>query len=284
MRNFEKFTIENIKNLKQPTIFFWLKNQGFSENYIKHLRKENMVFLNNIPVNIRAKINNGDLLEIAQNPNRATKIQKCDGKLEILFEDGDFLIVNKPHNLACMPTRSHFANNLGGQICAYMGNDFTLRIVNRLDRETAGIVVIAKNVIASNNIKLEKEYHALSHGIINEKMTINQPILTIQENGINQQKRIISPLGKPSITHVHPIKIYKDRTLIKLILETGRTHQIRVHLSHIGHPLVGDTLYGRINPSHTYLILKKISFIHFRTKETLSFEVNYPEDWKTHLK
>ncbi len=280
MKEFETFKITETQNLKQPTIYFWLKTNGFSENYIKHLRTENKIILNNKPSNVREKIKVGDTLKIASNPNKGTAIEKCEGNIEILYEDDDFLIVNKPHNLACMPTRSHYLNNLGGQICNYLGNNFTLRVINRLDKETAGIVVIAKNVIACNNITLEKEYHAICHGHINTQLTINQPILTIQENGINQHKRVISPNGKPSITHVYPIKQYKNTTLIKLILETGRTHQIRVHLSHINHPLVGDTLYGTQNPSHTFLLLKKIKFVHFRTNQTHTIEVKYPSDWK----
>lgn len=279
MKKFESFRIENLNNLKQPTIYFWLKNSGFSENYISHLRQKEMIKLNNEFVNIRAKISNGDFLEIAQNPNKKTDIKPCEGNLDILFEDDDFLIVNKPHNLACMPTRSHFSNNLGGQICTYMKNDFTLRVINRLDRETAGIVVVAKNVIASNNIFLDKEYHAICHGIIEQKLTIDKPILTITNNGINQHKRVVDKKGKPSITHIEPIKIFNNNTLLKLKLETGRTHQIRVHLSHINHPLVGDTLYGSSEPSHAFLLLKKISFNHFRTKENISIEVNYPADW-----
>ena len=279
MKKFEKFIINDIQNLKQPTIYFWLKNNGFSENYISHLRQNEMIKLNGVFTNIRSKIKVGDILEISQNPNKKTEIKACEGKLDILFEDDDFLIVNKPHNLACMPTRSHFSNNLGGQICAYMGEDFTLRVINRLDRETAGIVVVAKNVIASNNITLDKEYHAICHGILNESSTINVPILTITNNGINQHKRVVDEKGKPSITHVEPLKIFNNKTLLKLKLETGRTHQIRVHLSHINHPLVGDTLYGSNEPSHAFLLLKKVSFTHFRTQEKISLEVDYPSDW-----
>lgn len=279
MKKFEEFIIDNISDLKQPTIYFWLKQHDFSENYIKNLRVANMIFLNDEAVNVRAKINIGDKLSISKSPNKSTEIKTCDRKLDILFEDDDFLIVNKPHNLACMPTRSHFSNNLGGQICAYLGNDFTLRVVNRLDRETAGIVVVAKNVIACNNVSLEKEYHALCHGIIDQKLTINAPILTVTKNGINEHRRIVDERGKESITHVEPIKNFENKTLIKLKLETDRTHQIRVHLSHIGHPLIGDTLYGTIAPSHTYLLLKRISFTHFRTKKLINLEVEYPEDW-----
>lgn len=301
MKNFEKILIEKVDDLKQPTIYFYLKNHRFGEHYIKNLRNsEGSIQLNGKPVNVREKIKCGDILEIEQNPNKKTSIQLCDGDLEILYEDNDFLIVNKPHNLTCTPTRSHFSNNLGGQVCKYMkdkDDNFVLRVMNRLDRETAGIVVIAKHVIAANNIKIDKEYHALCNGNIKSPFTIDKPILTKVNNGINEHKRLISPDGKRSVTHVTPLKNFKGTCLIKLILETGRTHQIRVHMQSCGHSLIGDTLYGNNTsntqsapkeknpskttpvPSHALLLLKKISFTHFRNNKEIEIEIPYPSDW-----
>ncbi len=295
--NFETLNIEEISSLKQPTIFFFLKEHGFSEHYIKDLRhKKDGIRLNGVPVTIREKITIGDVLEIAKNPSAPSQIDFCEGDLDIIFEDEDFLIVNKPHNLACIPTRSHYAMNLGGQICKYMQEtleqtDFVLRIANRLDRETAGIVVIAKNVLAYNSLNLQKEYHAICKGKVEQNITIDKPILTLTHNGINQQKRIISPNGKPAVTHVEILQYLqdplhrKDLTLVKLKLETGRTHQIRVHMSEIGHPLVDDSIYNSNsqnfeNSSHTMLLLKNIVFTHFRTGKTVTLSVPYPDDWK----
>jgi len=288
MKKYENLIIQNVGQLKQPTIYFFLKNCGISENYIKHLRsKKNSICLNDEFVNIRAKIQNGDCLKIEQSPTKKTEIELCEGNLEILFEDDDFLIVNKSHNLSCMPNRSHFSNNLGGQICNYMrtkDSNFTLRILNRLDKETAGIVVVSKNIISYQKCILEKEYNAICKGKIDEDFTINKSILTIKENGINQLKRIVSEKGKHAVTHVHKIKYIKDNTLISLKLETGRTHQIRVHLSHTEHPLLGDQIYGTdIIPNHTMLILKKITFTHFRNNKKISIEIPYPNEWTRYL-
>lgn len=312
-QDYEKIEIKKAESLQRPTIYFFLKNNGFSENYIKNLRNtNNSILLNGNIVNIRAKISNNDVLMLLKNPNKPTKFEACNVKLDILFEDEDYIIVNKPHNLVCNPTRSHYSNNLGSMICTYMQekeSNFVLRILNRLDRETAGIIVVAKNVGAYNQMKdFEKEYHAMCHGIINQDFTINKPILTVVENGINQMKRIIHQNGKPSITHIHKLENFdacnsdifqntnktpesqKNKkqsgfSLVSLILETGRTHQIRVHLSDAQHPIVNDTIYGKekdlkTNPdAHAMLLLKKISFTHFRTKQKISLEVSYPQDW-----
>ena len=370
---YEKLEIKNVESLKQPTIYFYLKNNGFSENYIKHLRNvSGAILLNGSAVNVRAKIKNDDVLEIDKNPNKATKFAPCEANLDILFEDEDYLIVNKPHNLTCNPTRSHFSHNLGSSVCTYMkekDDNFVLRILNRLDRETAGIVVIAKNVRAYNEMTdFEKEYHAICHGKIEKDFIINKPILTVVENGINQMKRVVDEKGKNAVTHVRVQKhlnVIKSQfkpasqelltlpnmlnetqqrktsstfTLVTLTLETGRTHQIRVHLSSVGHPLLGDTIYGNnkefhtskqkvcqnkekninaqklcpsnaissaiemsskphertfqphvviseatckmeTSPLHAMLLLKKISFTHFRTKQKIELEVPYPQDW-----
>lgn len=283
MGKFENIKIDDISNLKKPTIYFYLINNGFSQNYIKKLRNTpNSIILNDKFVTIRQEISIGDTLKLLKNPDKKSKILECDGNLEILFEDDDYLVVNKPHNLACMPTRSHYTSNLGGQICKYMNKEenFVLRIINRLDKETAGIVVVAKNTLAYNNITLNKTYYALCEGNIAEKLTINEPILTVVENGINQHKRIVSKDGKNAITHVFPIKNFETFCLVKLVLETGRTHQIRVHMSHIGHPLVGDCVYGKPE-NHAFLLLKKISFVHFRSKKLIEIEVPFPNDWTT---
>lgn len=296
IKNYEKFTIKNIEHLKNSTIYYFLKNLGFSENYIKNLRNTpNSIILNGKQAKINDKIIDNDTLFTLKNPNTATKIAICEGKLEILYEDEDYLIVNKPHNIACMPSRSHYNNNLGGQIVKYMQEkdpNFVLRIINRLDKDTAGIVCVAKNPIAYNNLKLEKIYCALCYGkFIEEKFTIDKPIETISENGINQMQRIISENGKKSITHVEVVKSFENYSLAKFKLETGRTHQIRVHLSSINHPLIGDKLYAKqeflqenFPDEHTFLILKSIKFVHFRTKREICISVNFPDEWQPLLK
>lgn len=299
MKIYEEFTITNCQSLKKPTIYFWLKSIGLSESYISQLRRQkDSIVLNDNNANLKTQISDGDKLNIANNPTEKTNFYNTNfSNLSIVYEDEDYLIVNKPHNLACIPTKSHYNDNLGAQVCSYMQKEnqgFVLRIINRLDKETAGLVVVAKNLFAYKNLSnLQKEYFALCHGNLSStQMTINKPILTRNINGINIMKREISEEGKQAITHVELIKNFDKYCLVKFHLETGRTHQIRIHMSHINHPLIGDTIYSdkaidsqiQPTPEHTMLLLKLISFKHFRTNQIISLEINFPEEWKQYLK
>lgn len=283
-RKYETMTVTSCENLKQPKIYFFLKESGISENYIKKLRNNSgSILKNDLPATTRDKIENGDIIKIQKDIGQ-TDIAECDGNLSIIFEDDDFLIVNKPHNLSCTPSKSHFYDNLGGQICKYLGKDFVLRILGRLDRETAGIVVLAKNIIATKQT-FEKTYFALCHGEINQEIVIEAPILTIQKDGINELKRVISPKGKYAKTIVTPVQSNPNFSLVKLYLLTGRTHQIRVHMAHIGHPLLGDSIYGiKDKAAHTMLVMKELSFTHFRTGQKINLTVPFPEEWVNYIK
>ncbi len=291
METYEKYIIRDHSSLKQPTIYFWLKSIGFSEHFIKALRKNERSFkVNGTYCKINHRISNGDILEIMKNPHPASAIQPCDGELEVIYEDDEYLAVNKPHLLACIPTRSHYQDNLGGRIVKYMqtkDQNFVLRMVNRLDKDTAGIVIVAKSNSAYNNLKnIDKTYYALCRGKFGEKnFTIDKPILTINENGINQMKRVVSKDGKPSVTHATIEKEFVTYSLTKLKLETGRTHQIRVHLSSIGHNLIGDHIYSSVTESenHTFLILKEASFTHPQTCKQINLNIPFPNEWDKYL-
>ena len=285
MNQFDVFVVQKIEEKQKGSVYFFLKSLGFSEHYIKLLRnKENAILLNGKPVGMRARLQNGDTLSVLQNPKPSNEVLECDGTLDIVYEDENYLVVNKPHNLATIPTRSHINDNLGGQIVKYMRTktaDFTLRILNRLDKETAGLVVVAKNIQAYKNAMIDKTYYALCHGTFDRKsFTITKNILTITQNGINQIKRVISPNGKPAITHVDVQKQLKNMSLISLHLETGRTHQIRVHLASENHPLVGDQIYGQDKKfSHAFLILKDITIKNVLSQTSIALSIPFPKDW-----
>lgn len=271
------------------SIYFFLKEAGFSENFIKNLRKkEGFLKINNEIVFMNHPLNKDDVLSIVGNPNTSTSIMHCILPLDIVYEDDYYLLLNKPSGLSSMPNKSHYTHNLAGAICHYLhDNEFTLRIVNRLDKDTAGLLLVAKDSIALNVLKdFKKIYHAICCGEINKDLVVDKPILTITENGVNQNKRVLSHLGKRATTFVHPIKTNGKYTLTELKLINGRTHQIRVHLSSIDHPLLGDCLYG--SPSnlidHTALLCKKISFYHPFLNQTMTFEIDYPDDFRALLK
>ena len=189
-----------------------------------------------------------------------------------------------------MPSRSHYYHNLAGAICNYMNTkdkNFVLRMINRLDKDTAGIIIIAKDSISQNMIKeIDKVYYAVCHGKIQDNLEINSPIKTINMDGKNEHKRIIAIDGKEAYTFVCPVVYNEKYSLISAKLIHGRTHQIRLHLSSVNHSLVGDSLYGKESNliNHTALICKEISFYHPFLKKVLNFKVDFPKDFTNLLK
>ena len=268
------------------TVYYFLKDNGFSENFITNLRKvKGFILINNQPSTTKSFLPKDSILSICNNPNPKTTIMHCKLPLDIVYEDAYYLLVNKPSGISTMPNRSHYSENLGGAICHYLQNnqpDFTLRILNRLDKDTSGLVLVAKNSIAQKDIKnIEKTYLAICEGKIDKSCTISKPILTICENGVNLQKRVISEKGQEATTSITPVKIMDECTLLSIKLQHGRTHQIRVHLASIGHPLVGDQLYGKISDkiNHAALCCTELSFYHPYLKKKLCFTAPLPQDF-----
>ena len=282
--DFQKYQI----NKDYKSVYYFLKDEGYSERFITFLRKdENRVLINGKASRTTSPLKNGDILQITSDDNTKSGIMRCILGLDVVYEDEYYLIVNKPSGLATIPTKSHYTENLAGAVAYYLSSkipNYTSRVMNRLDFDTAGLVIFAKNLIACNKLKnVEKIYYALCKGKINKTIEINKPIETITQNGINQRKRVISQSGKAAITYVTPVKIFEHYSLIKCQLKFGRTHQIRVHLSSIGHPLLGDTLYGTVDNriTHTALVCKEITFTHPFINEKISLSVDLPNDFKT---
>lgn len=292
MNEFKYILVQNPQ--KNDTIYTYLKRLGYSENYLKNLRKkqgyilinDNIVFMNN-------KIKENDIIKTHTNPNQKTQIEFCDIPLDIVYEDSDIILINKPPHLATMPSRSHYYNNLSGAIAKYMStkdSNFVVRIVNRLDKDTSGLIIVAKNSLVcnyfnNNQVSIEKTYYAICEGILDKDIIINKNILTqTNQYGFNDNKRITteSKNGKSAQTFVHIEKIIKNNTLVSIKLKNGRTHQIRVHMSAIGHPLLGDSLYGKpsILIQRSALVCKKICFTHPSTNQKMTFEIDFPNDFK----
>lgn len=284
---FEEKTIDK----DYDRLYYFLKDQKISERHISKLRtNKDFLFVNGQNATMRTRLKKDDTIKFAISFNEKSEFQNCNLPLDIVFEDENLLIINKPASLVTTPTRSHYSENLAGAVCNYMAkqtNNFTFRAINRLDKDTSGLVIIAKNLFIYNQIKnVEKEYLAICQGKIDKQVTIDKPILTQKdENGINIMKRIISQFGKSAKTIVNPIKFNDDFSFLSIKIEHGRTHQIRVHLSSIGHSLLGDSLYGEKSEliSRTALVCQKISFYYPKLEKTVCFSCDLPDDFKSAL-
>ena len=219
------------------------------------------------------------------------KVIEGDLNLNIIYDDFDLIMVDKPPFMVVHPTKSHFENTMANGVTDYIikkGEDVKIRFVNRLDMNTSGLVIVAKNPFAqhvlSSEMKdddFEKKYITVVKGIIEEdEGTINQPIYRPTDDSV---KRVVDERGQESITHYKVIERLNDATIVEVKLETGRTHQIRVHMAHIGHPIIGDELYGFVDENlikrqalHAY----SLKFRQPRTKELLEFKADIPEDMK----
>ena len=267
------------------TALTFLKKQcGVSTRMITHLKREKDGILRNGTLLKTIDIlKTGDRV-VLKIPKDNSSIVPVKGKLDIVYEDDYILAVNKPPQMPVHPTKVHQLNTLANTVAFYAqskGETYTFRAVNRLDKDTSGIVLIAKNAYTASNLNksVSKVYYCVCSGIITEKLTVSKPIAIKEGHTI---QRTVTADGKSAVTHIEPVKIGDDYTLLRVILETGRTHQIRCHLSSIGHPLLGDDMYGgsldKIN--RQALHCKTVTFIHPITKITVELKTPLPDDFK----
>ena len=281
---------KNIDN-RYYTIRQVLKQEfNIANRFISRLKQEKAILLNNEPMYIDKKLTLNDIItvKIDFEEEKNNKIVPIKMNLDILYEDDCILIINKPPFMPVHPSSAHFTDTLSNGVQYYFDLKNTkhkVRLVNRLDMNTSGIVVFAKNsyiqeilISQMKNKTFHKEYIALVQGFWKyNKGTINAPIKR-KENSIIE--RIVSPDGDIAITHFEKQQQYAEYSLIKFLLETGRTHQIRVHCQYVGNPILGDTLYGTssglINRQalHAY----KISFIHPLNNKNTVINAPIPED------
>lgn len=262
-----------------------------SDRLITKLKKANKIYLNDLPTYTKKSVTMGDTVSVLIDfEEDNSNIVASNIPLNIIYEDDYLLVLNKPANIAIHPSILHFDNSLSNGVKFYfdkLGLKKKIRIVNRLDRNTSGIVIFAKNEYIQECLikqmktnEFKKEYLAIAKGILESKSgTLNFPIARKEGSII---ERTVTSDGDSAITHYNVVKEFNNLSLVHIVLETGRTHQIRVHFSHIGHPILGDTLYG--SPSelinrqalHSY----KLTFIHPVTKKVLSLEAPLPNDIK----
>lgn len=265
-----------------------LDKLNFSVRSLSKMKRYKTVKVNNEYIKPSEKIKKGDLIEVKIEEDMADfKPQNLD--LPILYDDFDIIMVNKPPFMVVHPTKSHYENTIANGVTHYImekNEKVKVRFVNRLDMNTSGLVIVAKNpyaqfVLSSDmkEDKVEKMYIAVVKGVVKEDSgTINEPIYRPTDDSV---KRIVHEDGQPSVTHFEVVERLKDATVLKLKLETGRTHQIRVHLNHIGHGIIGDELYGHVDESlinRQALHAFSLRFKQPRTREDLEFKAPLPRD------
>lgn len=227
-------------------------------------------------------LHSGDRIEVTL-PHEACDITPVEGALDILFEDERLLIVNKPHDMPVHPTKVHQIDTLANIVSFYQrqrGEGYIFRALNRLDKDTSGCVILAKDRIAYSLVQptVEKEYVAVCEGNIEKSGTIDAPIALCPDSKI---KRCVCVDGDRAVTHYETIAHGNGHTMCRMKLETGRTHQIRCHMSHIGHPLAGDDLYGGSLRYITRQALhcQSVRFTHPDTKEAILLSTEIPTEF-----
>ncbi|MBQ6152266.1 MAG: RluA family pseudouridine synthase [Ruminococcus sp.] len=224
----------------------------------------------------------GDLIKISL-PTERNEILPVEGTLDILYEDNYVLVVNKPYGMPVHPVNVHQTDTLANIVSYYQrqrGEEYLFRALNRLDKDTSGCVVIAKDRITYGLLigKIKKEYVAVCEGVIECAGVVNAPIGLKDGSMITREVR---DDGKAAVTHYEPLLRSKTHTLLRLWLETGRTHQIRCHMSFLGHPLAGDDLYGGATEliDRQALHCQKAEFLHPFTAESILVDTGIPQEF-----
>lgn len=266
-----------------------------SRTYINKLIKDKLVLVNGKIVKPSYIVKLGDLIQINLPKEKSIELMAENIPLDIVFEDEDILIVNKPKGVLVHPTGKDMKGTLANGLLYYnksianVGEALRPGIVHRLDKDTSGILIIAKNQKSYNELikqfkarEVKREYIALVHGQLNIKeATINAPIGRDPSN--RTKMTVIYENSKEAITDYRVLEEFRNYSLLELSLQTGRTHQIRVHMAHLGHPVVGDRVYfnksDEFNLNSQLLHAKKIGFLHPRSKNYLEFEANLPKDF-----
>lgn len=291
----KQFVVDEISVNMRLDVYLANKLVDKSRSYIQNLVEDDMVQVNNKLRKSNYKLNVDDLVLITIPDPIELSIKPQNIPLDILYEDSDLIVVNKPRGMVVHPAAGVYENTLVNALLYHCtdlsGINGVSRpgIVHRIDKDTSGIIVVAKNDYAHNKLALQLKDHsmnriylALVEGVIKEdEGTVDEPL---GRHPIERIKIAIIKDGRRAVTHYRVIERYNNNTLIECKLETGRTHQIRVHMAFKGHPIVGDPVYGykkqRFKLEGQLLHAKLLGFIHPKTEKYIEFSTEPPEDFK----
>lgn len=275
------------------SILSFLRNNGFSKHILTTMKRaDHAILLNGQPTFAKTALREQDVLCILvpEETGSEESILPVKMSLDILYEDEDILVLNKPADMPVHPSAGNYENTLANGVAWYyrqQGETFVYRCINRLDRDTTGVLVLAKNPLSgallSTQMKqrrIHRTYLALTDGIPPEKGTVRAPIARVNDSVITREVNF--ERSEPAVTHYERLAVSNGYALVELHLETGRTHQIRVHMNYIGCPLPGDFLYHPVfdrigrQALHSF----QLEFEHPITKEPLRFLAPVPEDFR----
>lgn len=277
------------------------KCSDISRSYLQKLLKEESVLVNQKAAKSNYKVNTGDQIELSVPEAIEPEITAEEMNLDIVYEDRDIILINKPKGMVVHPAAGHYSGTLVNGLMAHCRDDLSgingvMRpgIVHRIDMDTTGVLIVCKNDMAHNSIaeqlkehSITRKYYAIVHGILKEDDgTINAPI---GRHPVDRKKMSVNDKnGRDAVTHYHVLERFRQFTYVECQLETGRTHQIRVHMASIGHPLLGDSVYGpakspfRLNGQTLHAGV--LGIIHPRSKEYMEFQAPLPEYFEELLK
>ena len=292
--------MEEIKLIYQENDFLRIDKflsaelNDFTRSQIQMMIEEGSVLVNNKVVKSNYKLKINDEITVLIKEPELTDIEPQDIPLDIVYEDKDIIVINKPSGMVVHPALGNYKDTLVNALLFHckdlsgINGKIRAGIVHRIDKDTSGLLVACKNDLAHKNLseqfmehKVNKIYYCLVNGVIPHNIgLIDAPI---GRDPQSRQQMAVVENGKEARTHFKVLERYEKNTLVEVKLETGRTHQIRVHMKYIGYPLVGDPVYGVrkvVGENGQFLHAKKLEFYHPRTNEFLSFEIELPEDFK----
>ena len=266
-------------------------NFKFSSRFKTKIKFQKLVDLNGSPSPGFIKPAYGDIISIRL-PEETSDFPAEDIPINVLYEDEDLMFINKQPGVIVHPTKGHPFHTIANGLMKYMQDNkqsYKIRFANRIDMDTSGIVIVAKNANSQHDISrqmltntVHKQYITIVNGVIDEdEITIDKPIGRPNEESI--KRTVLAEGGKDAITDVKVLERFDNHTLVEVTLHTGRTHQIRVHLTYIGHPITGDHLYGGDSPelmNRQALHAAKMVLKHPMTSEKLEIEAPLPDDMK----